>query len=852
MFKSEKILGISLLILVFILSVGAVSAANNTPDSNTLLTETNNASNTVNTVNVEDVSNSTGSFSDLQGLIDKDTSGNISLDRNYTYNSGSDDTYGQGVIINKNLTINGNGYTINGDNQACLINIYDSTVNLNGLNFINGNSTVFSVGGGVYAQNSTVIIGNCNFSNNTCPVYGGAISSVNSTITITDSGFNDNQAKYGGAINTINSNLILINNKFITNTASYSGGAILNYNSTSILENNTFTANTALASGGAIWTGNGTTIMNENKFFYNIAYRCGGAIYTHDDLFFSSNSLFIINMVNSTNINNDNLTYGGGAIGTDRPLILTNTTFFNNIAVGDGNNTGRGGAIYIRSNETSIIESNFINNTASTSGGAIYTESNLTIDNSRIIENEGLTYNTNLVNNGGYLNISNSIILNPENGYIALINGTGILNNNWWGSNKNPTENVKNIRNSSKITLDTWVIMTLTINPTNITSTNYADLLVKLNQYTDGEKIYNMTSLIPDVEVKITITDISTGISENATYFTINNTYDGAYLGTTVGQYNVTATINNQNLSGILTVNPLENESTIIDLPYYNFVYGENQLTGYLIDINGNLLENKTISLNLTNLLNPAWKIYNVTTNEDGEFNLPITLNPGVYMVNAIFNGDKFYKNSTSKALLNIANSKLNTEDLIINNTKNNKFNGTLTTINATPLENKNISVTITRSSDGVYKTYTLKTNTKGEFTLPINLNNGEYTVETIYHNGLITSYQDNYISINPDTNRTTDLCFLQTYYTENPKEIIGRLFQTSENYSSGIPNQNITIQLTRLSDSASKNYTVSTDNQGKFTLPINLDKGEYIFQSIFTGSETYTPTINTDTFTVE
>ena len=323
-------------------------------------------------------------------------------------------------------------------------------------------------------------------------------------------------------------------------------------------------------------------------------------------------------------------------------------------------------------------------------------------------------------------------------------------------------------------------------------------------------------------------------------------------MGTEAGQYNITATINNQNLSGILTVNPLEDESTIIDLPYYNFVYGENQLTGYLIDINGNLLENKTISLNLTNLLNPAWKIYNVTTDEDGEFNLPITLNPGVYMVNAIFNGDKFYKNSTSKALLNIANAKLNTEDLIINNTKNNKFNGTLTTINATPLENKNISVTITRSSDGEHKTYTLKTNTKGEFTLPINLNNGEYTVETIYHNGLITSYQDNYISINPDTNRTTNLCSLQTYYTENPKEIIGRIFQTSENYSVGIPNQNITIQLTRLSDSASKNYTVSTDNQGKFTLPINLDKGEYIFQSIFTGSETYTPTMNTDTFTVE
>ena len=193
----------------------------------------------------------TGSFSDLNKLINEDYSSNdtITLNGNYKYSDG-DDAYVPGIKINRTLTIDGNGFTLDGSNSARMFDVEtNSEVIIKNINFINGHATdIHKLGGAIYvglhSDNNKVI--NCNFTNNIAENDGGAIygfygTAINCTFT-------QNTAKvvYSGAIHRYNA----INCTFIQNTAKY-GGAIFDSTAT----NCTFINNSAQR-GGAMFIGN--------------------------------------------------------------------------------------------------------------------------------------------------------------------------------------------------------------------------------------------------------------------------------------------------------------------------------------------------------------------------------------------------------------------------------------------------------------------------------------------------------------------------------------------------------------------------------------------------------------------
>ncbi|MBQ2635672.1 MAG: hypothetical protein IJG09_03080, partial [Methanobrevibacter sp.] len=62
----------------------------------------------------------TQTYTDLKNLIDNDNTGEITLLYNYQYNNGDPKT---GINITKDLVINGNGATINGQDASSLFNI---------------------------------------------------------------------------------------------------------------------------------------------------------------------------------------------------------------------------------------------------------------------------------------------------------------------------------------------------------------------------------------------------------------------------------------------------------------------------------------------------------------------------------------------------------------------------------------------------------------------------------------------------------------------------------------------------------------------------------------------------------
>ena len=199
----------------------------------------------------------TGSFSDLNKLINEDFSSNdtITLSSNYKYSDGDDD-FVHGIWIGRGVTIDGNGFTLDGSNSARMFNVHSNDVIFKNINFINGhatsgNSIYLLSGGAIYFgvdSNNKVI--NCNFTNNTAENDGGAIYGIYSGVAINCT-FTQNTAKmvYSGALHHFDAT----NCAFIQNTAKY-GGAI--FDSTAI--NCTFINNTAQGAGAML---KGTAVL---------------------------------------------------------------------------------------------------------------------------------------------------------------------------------------------------------------------------------------------------------------------------------------------------------------------------------------------------------------------------------------------------------------------------------------------------------------------------------------------------------------------------------------------------------------------------------------------------------------
>ena len=242
-----------------------------------------------------------GSFTDLQTIIDNAPAGStINLDKNYVYNNATDSSP---IKINKRISINGNNFTLNGNNQSGIleINAYKlSNVVLDNINFINGylkgssgaairslsndieikncyfeNNTAKNYGGAIYLGWDRGIISNCLFVNNTAD-SGGAIYISSNGFTIKNSTFRKNNGNRGGSVYIYSKDVILEDSTFNDNNATY-GGAIFVYTSNVTISNSSFENNNATY-GVIEWQGDNGTLLN-SSLNNNSAGYYGGAVY---------------------------------------------------------------------------------------------------------------------------------------------------------------------------------------------------------------------------------------------------------------------------------------------------------------------------------------------------------------------------------------------------------------------------------------------------------------------------------------------------------------------------------------------------------------------------------------------
>ena len=128
---------------------------------------------------------------DFKQLNDNVTSATTTLEltKNYTYNPDVDLDYMDGINITKDITVDGKGYTIDGNGQSRIFNIANATVTLKNINFINGNA---DLGAAICFENGNLTIIGCNFSNNVgngTSSMGGAIFFEGNDLLIADSKF---------------------------------------------------------------------------------------------------------------------------------------------------------------------------------------------------------------------------------------------------------------------------------------------------------------------------------------------------------------------------------------------------------------------------------------------------------------------------------------------------------------------------------------------------------------------------------------------------------------------------------------------------------------------------------------
>ena len=722
-----------------------------------------------------------GTFTDLQNKVNA-ADNELSLSYNFTFVEGIDDALINGIVIDKAITISGNGYTINGNDTARILQLNTNGITIDNVTFTNG-----------YADMDSTSSAD----------WGGAIYS-NGAYTnhiISNSRFYNNTAYNGGAIYLAGDDSKIINSTFEDNTANASGGAVFLFGWDCTIEGSNFTDNTANQLGGAVaMYSSHPAIIRESTFTKNIAGQNGGAVSWQR----AAGSIF-----ESTFIENEAGANGGAVFWDANPGSVAGSEFTGNIA------NGFGGAIFVNDNAGLTVASTFTEN-AALNGGAIAAFGDTTVYTSTFTENSAVDYGGAIfVNDGAELDIKqstikdntatvgNSIYVMDGTVDSSIINAT-ILDNKTWDDtdlgdiyilNATLTDDNGNMiyDPSFRFTVDGTVIEDVPLydDETGLYTIPYyigtaGPKVVSTNYDAENLEIFTGILDVPKANItEFTVLTMDTLEGENATiWITLIGVNDQGLNST------VTVIVNNkeyavpvENGEGNLTVEGLTHGQypvvAMFDDPSYNpainssvfFVKGKSVLniTELTVAEYGDVIE---IAINLTG--SDGKPLTGVVVVDDvinvlvengiGTFVIDNQPDVGNYTFQAVYDGDNDYFGDLAIFNVTINTKVIDPEDIVVDIPNINEFgeaipititspvDGTYTVnINGTPVEVEVVNgvgnATITLDKPGIYNAtvdiadegYSLETITTDEF---------EYLVTPEFNVEITGTYPEAEISI--------------------------------------------------------------------------------------------------------
>ncbi|WP_346675173.1 Ig-like domain repeat protein [Methanobrevibacter woesei] len=580
-------------------------------------------------------------FSHLENAINV-VDDELVLDSDVTMTDAEADKYKDGITINKDITINAKGHTIDANELGRIFNIANSaTLTLNNAVLINGRA---DKGGAIY-NDGALNINNVTLKDNTALSYGGAIYS-HGDVSISDSTLDGNDIvnrgtspgsdpDFGGAAIFIYGDLKITNSNVVNNLKNYDNGDLLS---------------------AVIMTYGDVTVSG--SYFANNSGRWGAAISSH-----STTGDILVNIENSVFEDNQGL-YGTGVLIYGSEFTITNTTFINNTAWGKGNmtpNNNNGGAIQIygstadgevvdsifigndahyggaiaisENNGVVIKNSTFINNTA-TVGGAIFAGTSLaglnevTVIDSTFINNtdsiEGAIATTEkatvsdseFVNNGiltnAELTVSGNTFTSDSKEYFILSAGAGVVNG---------------------------IVLDIGVSNNVISADTAADIFVNL---TDG----NGNVVWEADGIKITID----GKDVTAVFNPDTNLYEAKYTTDASGIFTATAEYNGISDDVAIAFYKANTEITVVGNTSYE--YGEDFDFTITVDpaVNG------TVTVIVSDENFDVEKNYTFTVVDgivDYDF-ADFIFTPGVYTITVIYPGDSLHEFATTIFTINV------------------------------------------------------------------------------------------------------------------------------------------------------------------------------------------------------
>ena len=391
-------------------------------------------------------------FADLQNAIGLVT-GTLTLNQNVAMTAKEASDFTNGITINKDITIDGKGHTIDAKNLGRIFSIGEGfTVTLTNATLINGKATE---GGAIYNDGS-LTLSDVKLSDNAADGYGGAVFN-NGELVVSDSVFDSNDivnrgsasVDYGGAAiyNWKEGTLKVTNSNFINNIKNYKNGdnlvgAIATIGNATVSGSN-FVNNSgrwggAISATGAELRKNSSTLTVSNTIFKDNSALYAGAVYIWGsnyniaDCVFDNNTAFgkgnmtpnnnnggalvvsqvsrfnepITGTISGSKFTNNKAQYGGAAYFNKGFVTITDSVFENNVA------TAEGGAVdfshaSVKDLVVSINNSSFVGNKAPVAG-AIFTNVDSKITNSNFTKNTASKGGAVLNENGAKLTVDNS------------------------------------------------------------------------------------------------------------------------------------------------------------------------------------------------------------------------------------------------------------------------------------------------------------------------------------------------------------------------------------------------------------------------------------------------------------
>ena len=458
----KKIFAVVALALLFLLIIGASSAAD------------------------IDINND-GTFSDVQNGINQARSGDTIYLNNHTFTgSGSEISVDGGWFSNKDkITIDGSinpnkGGTgnemsiLDAKLSSRVFNIGASSITLKNIIITNGKySGRDANGAGVYSSGSNLVLENCVISN--CEASSSSRGDVHSalysenTVTLSRCTLVNNKA-------TSTYNTVI--NSYVVRTASFDGSM------TDCIVRDNYVSSIGTMAIGITIVGSSSNKVTNTKFMNNNATSTKGNAFgaALQVLGTVSNCTFEYNQANS-DVNNShagalcfrpgsnvynctfigNIAYRGAATTFHASGELKDCIFINNTATGfggaistgydgttgqqvkisnsyfEGNTAPIGGAITTHGNDITVDNSTFISNKAADDGGAIYVvDDGITVLNSNFGNNSAKNYAGAIYVKGNNVKIQNATFVNNsahfagavrvEGNYVNVLNATFIGN----------------------------------------------------------------------------------------------------------------------------------------------------------------------------------------------------------------------------------------------------------------------------------------------------------------------------------------------------------------------------------------------------------------------------------------